>query len=198
MSFYRSLTLLWPGLPWAWLRGSWAGLILAVAFAVCLDMAVVNTWIWTEFVDVRVTLGIWAAAAVIWLVATASALAAFPPPLTSQRDATSERLFVSARDAYLARDWLTAETKLQTLLTICPTDGEAQLLLGTLLRRAGRFAEAKTALEQLTRSDAGMPWRHAIRRELQCLQRSAQERHEANENATLPLPSEAPQRQAAA
>ena len=198
MSFYRSLTLLWPGLPWAWLRGSWAGLILAVAFAVCLDMAVVNTWIWTEFVDVRVTLGIWAAAGVIWLVATASALAAFPPPLTSQRDATSERLFVSARDAYLARDWLTAETKLQTLLTICPTDGEAQLLLGTLLRRAGRFAEAKTALEQLTRSDAGMPWRHAIRRELQCLQRSAQERHEANENATLPLPSEAPQRQAAA
>ena len=198
MSFYRSLTLLWPGLPWAWLRGSWAGLILAVAFAVCLDMAVVNTWIWTEFVDVRVTLGIWAAAAVIWLVATASALAAFPPPLTSRRDATSERLFVSARDAYLARDWLTAETKLQTLLTICPTDGEAQLLLGTLLRRAGRFAEAKTALEQLTRSDAGMPWRHAIRRELQCLQRSAQERHEANENATLPLPSEAPQRQAAA
>lgn len=198
MSFYRSLTLLWPGLPWAWLRGSWAGLILAVAFAVCLDMAVVNTWIWTEFVDVRVTLGIWAAAAVIWLVATASALAAFPPPLTNQRDATSERLFVSARDAYLARDWLTAETKLQTLLTICPTDGEAQLLLGTLLRRAGRFAEAKTALEQLTRSDAGMPWRHAIRRELQCLQRSAQERHEANENATLPLPSEAPQRQAAA
>lgn len=198
MSFYRSLTLLWPGLPWAWLRGSWAGLILAVAFAVCLDMAVVNTWIWTEFVDVRVTLGIWAAAAVIWLVATASALAAFPPPLTSRRDATSERLFVSARDAYLARDWLTAETKLQTLLTIYPTDGEAQLLLGTLLRRAGRFAEAKTALEQLTRSDAGMPWRHAIRRELQCLQRSAQERHEANENATLPLPSEAPQRQAAA
>ena len=198
MSFYRSLTLLWPGLPWVWLRGSWAGLVLAVAFAVCLDMAVVNTWIWTEFVDVRVTLGIWAAAAAIWLVATASALAAFPPPLTSQRDATSERLFVSARDAYLARDWLTAETKLQTLLTIYPTDGEAQLLLGTLLRRAGRFAEAKTALEKLTRSDAGIPWRHAIRRELQCLKRSAQERHDANENATLPLPSEAPQRQAAA
>ena len=198
MSFYRSLTLLWPGLPWAWLRGSWAGLILAVAFAVCLDMAVVNTWIWTEFVDVRVTLGIWAAAAVIWLVATASALAAFPPPLTSQRDATSERLFVSARDAYLARDWLTAETKLQTLLTICPTDAEAQLLLGTLLRRAGRFAEAKNALEKLTRSDAGIPWRHAIWRELQCLKRSSQERHEANEEGTLPLPAEAPQRQAAA
>ena len=198
MSFYRSLTLLWPGLPWAWLRGSWAGLILAVAFAVCLDMAVVNTWIWTEFVDVRVTLGIWAAAAVIWLVATASALAAFPPPLTSRRDATSERLFVSARDAYLARDWLTAETKLQTLLTIYPTDGEAQLLLGTLLRRAGRFAEAKNALEKLTRSDAGIPWRHAINRELQCLNRSAQERHEANEEGTLPLPAEAPQRQAAA
>jgi hypothetical protein len=198
VSFYRSLTLLWPGLPWVWLRGSRAGLILAVAFAVCLDMAVVNTWIWTEFVDLRVTLGIWAAAAVIWLVATASALAAFPPPLTSQRDATSERLFVTARDAYLARDWLTAETKLQALLTLCPTDGEAQLLLGTLLRRAGRFAEAKTALEKLARSDAGIPWRHAIRRELQCLKRSEQEQHEATKDATLPLPSEPLRRQAAA
>ena len=198
MSFLRSLTLLWPGLPWVWLRGSRAGLVLALAFAICLDMAVVTTWIWTEFVDMRVTLGIWTAAAVIWLVATVSAVAAFPPPLTSRRDTATEQLFVDARDAYLARDWLTAETKLQTLLAISPTDGEAQLLVGTLLRRVGRLREAKIALEKLARSDAGLPWRHAIGRELQCLNRTEQQRHEATADATLPLPAEAPERQAAA
>lgn len=198
MSFLRFLTLFWPGLPWVWLRGSRAGLVLAVAFAICLDMAVVTTWIWTEFVDTRVTLGIWTAAAVIWLVATASAMASFPPPLTSRRDAATEQLFVDARDAYLARDWLKAETKLQTLLAISPTDGEAQLLFGTLLRRAGRFNEAKIALEKLARSDAGLPWRHAIGRELQCLNRTEQQRHEATADETLPLPAEAPPRQAAA
>ncbi len=198
MSFFRSLTLLWPGLPWAWLRGSRAGLVLAVAFAICLDMAVVTTWIWTEFVDLRVTLGIWTAAAVIWLVTTVSAVAAFPPPLTSRRDAATERLFVDARDAYLARDWLTAETKLQTLLSITPTDGEAQLLFATLLRRAGRLTEAKTSLEKLARSDAGLPWRHAIGRELQCLKRTEQDRAEAAADETLPLPTEAQPRRAAA
>lgn len=198
MSFLRSLTLLWPGLPWAWLRGSWAGLVLAIAFAVCLDMAVVTTWIWTEFVDLRVTVGVWTAAAVIWLVATLSAVSAFPPSLTSRRDAATERLFIDARDAYLARDWLTAETKLQTLLALTPTDGEAQLLFGTLLRRAGRLTEAKTALEKLARSDAGGPWRHAIARELQCLSRTETELREETPPATVALPDEPHRRQAAA
>ena len=198
MSFLRSLTLLWPGLPWVWLRGSRAGLVLAVAFAICLDMAVVTTWVWTEFVDPRVTLGIWTAAAVIWLVATVSAVAAFPPPLTSRRDAATEQLFVAARDAYLARDWLTAETKLQTLLAISPTDGEAQLLFGTLLRRAGRLNEAKSALEKLARSDAGLPWRHAIGRELQCLNRTEQPQHDEADDEPQSLPAEAQPRQAAA
>ena len=30
MSSPRYLTLLWPGLPWLWLRGSMAGLVLAL------------------------------------------------------------------------------------------------------------------------------------------------------------------------
>jgi len=51
-------------------------------------------------------------------------------------------------------------------LVVRPTDGEAQLLLGTLLRRVGRLPEARTALEKLARSDAGAPWRSAISREL--------------------------------
>lgn len=195
--FLRSITLIWPGLPWIWLRGSRAGLVLAIAFAICFDMAVTTTWIWTDFVDLQVTLGVWTAVAAIWIISTVSAVSAFPPPLTSRRDATTDRLFTEARDAYLARDWLAAETKLQTLLTLRPTDGEAQLLLGTLLRRAGRLKEAKKALEMLIRSDAGRPWGHAIQRELQCLARDFREQADESSVAT-PALNTAPDQRAAA
>jgi cytochrome c-type biogenesis protein CcmH/NrfG len=71
----------------------------------------------------------------------------------------------TARDAYLARDWLVAEKKLRAALSLAPTDGEAQLLLATLLRRVGREDEARGALEKLSRSDSGVPWRTEIARE---------------------------------
>ncbi|MDO7681325.1 MAG: tetratricopeptide repeat protein [Pirellulales bacterium] len=176
MSFFRSLTLIWPGLPWAWLRGSWAGLILATAFAICLNLCIISAWIWTSFIDLEMTFGIWTATAIIWIVSTVSAMSTFPQPLVSSRDEVTDTLFIDARDAYLAGDWLRAETKLQTILTLSPTDGEAQLLFGTLLRRVGRFVEAKKSLEKLERSDSGQPWQHAICHELSLIKRDLQER----------------------
>jgi len=162
----RYLTLLWPGLPWLWLRGSLAGLILALAFALVLDVAVISTWIWSGLVDLEIWLGLWTATAAVWLVATLSALSAFPPPIPAARDQATDALFLKARDAYLARDWLTAEMNLRALLQFSAMDGEAQLLLGTLLRRAGRWQESRKALEKLARSDSGGLWKSAIDREL--------------------------------
>jgi tetratricopeptide (TPR) repeat protein len=167
----RYLTLAWPGLPWLWLRGSAAGLVLAIAFAVVLDAAVLTTFIWSEIVELRVAVGLWTAAAAIWIVATVSAVSAFPPALPSGRDATVDAMFIAARDAYLSRDWLSAESKLRAALELAPTDGESQLLLATLLRRVGRLDEARDALGKLARSDAGAPWRSAIVRELDLLGR---------------------------
>lgn len=166
MRVLRPLTLVWPGLPWLWLRGSMAGLVLALAFAILLDMAIVATWIWTEFLELPIVIGLWAGVAVVWGIATVSAATTFPAPLQSGPDAAAEALFAAARDAYLARDWLAAETKLRSLLVVRPTDGEAQLLLGTLLRRVGRLREAREALDALSRSDAGATWRAAIAREI--------------------------------
>ena len=178
MSFLRSLTLIWPGLPWAWLRGSWAGLILATAFAICLNLCIITAWIWTSFIDLEMTFGIWTVTAIIWIVSTVSAVSSFPQPLVSYRDEVTDKLFIDARDAYLAGDWLKAETKIQTILTLSPTDGEAQLLFATLQRRVGRFKEAKKSLEKLERSDSGKPWEHAIRHELSLIKRDLQENAE--------------------
>lgn len=169
----RLFTLLWPGMPWLWLRGSLAGLVLAIAFALAVEVAMLTTWIWTELVELPISIGLWTAVAAVWLVATVSAVSAFPPPLRSGRDDATDTLFVKARNAYLARDWLLAETQLRTLLDLAPTDGEAQLLLGTLLRRAGRPAEARDALQKLARSDSGAVWKSAIAREIDLIAAAA-------------------------
>jgi hypothetical protein len=193
----RHLTLLWPGLPWLWLRGSLTGLVLALAFGVAVDVAVLTTWIWTGLVEPPVLIALWTATAAIWLVSTASAAAAFPPPIRSVRPEEADRLFLEARDAYLARDWVAAEARLRVLLDIAPTDGEAQLLLGTLLRRVGRTTEARQALEKLSRSDSGSVWRDAIAAELDRLDADAK----ALQSVILPLAAAAqtaPPRNAAA
>jgi len=192
MRVLRPLTLVWPGLPWLWLRGSVAGLVLAMAFAVVLDMAILSTWIWSEFLELPLVVGLWAATGLIWAIATVSAVTAFPTPLHAGHDPAADALFAAARDAYLGRDWLAAETKLRSLLTMRPTDGEAQLLLGTLLRRAGRRREARDALDKLSRSDSGAPWRSVIARELALLDADDPVSPEADDAAPaviLPLPT---------
>jgi hypothetical protein len=175
MAALRYLTLAWPGLPWLWLRGSRTGLVLALAFAVTVDVAVLTTFIWPELVGLEFTTALWTATAAIWLVATASAAAALPRPLPRVRAEAADALFVKARDAYLARDWVAAQAHLEELLALAPTDGEAQLLWGTLLRRLGRHGEARQALAQLSRSDSGGRWRAAITRELALLDEAARD-----------------------
>ena len=187
MTSLRYLTLVWPGLPWLWLRGSVAGLVLALAFAVSLDVAVVTTFVWPGLVELPFTIAVWAATGVVWLVSTVSAAAAFPPSLTRPPAAEIDPLFVKARDAYLARDWLVAETRLRQLLELAPTDGEAQLLLATLLRRVGRLDEARSALDKLSASDSGRRWRAAIAVERDRVEHGGT----GGEPATLPLASQA-------
>jgi len=190
MTAFRYLTLAWPGLPWLWLRGSRGGLVLAMAFAVSLDVAVVTTFVWPDLVELPITVAVWTAAAIVWLVSTVSALAAFPPPLAEPAPATVDPLFVKARDAYLARDFIAAEARLRELLELAPTDGEAQLLLATLLRRAGRLAEARDALEKLSVSDAGIRWRAAIASERSRIAAAARGEKGPEEPATLPVADE--------
>ena len=191
MHVFRHLTLVWPGLPWLWLRGSRSGLLLALAFAVTLDVAVTVTFIWSELVGLEPTIALWTAAAAVWMVSAVSAAAAFPPPIPRPRGAALDALFVRARDAYLARDWLAAQARLEELLAIAPTDGEAQLLWGTLLRRIGRHAEAREALAKLSRSDSGGRWQTAIARELALVDAAAADREApADAPRILPLSQE--------
>jgi hypothetical protein len=188
MRVVRLLTLVWPGLPWLWLRGSLLGLVLALAFAVALDATVLTTWIWTGLVDPPTAVALWASTAGIWILATVSAVRNFPAPLARGRSAEADALFLQARDAYLARDWARAEDALAAVLASAPTDGEAQLLLATLLRRVGRHDEARAALRKLSASDSGRPWRHAIAAERDRLDAATAPADHDHTPASLPLP----------
>lgn len=188
MTSLRYLTLLWPGLPWVWLRGSTAGLVLALAFAVSLDVALVTTCVWPDLAELPFAIAVWAATGVVWLASAVSAAAAFPPSLARPPAAETDPLFVKARDAYLARDWVVAETRLRELLDLSPTDGEAQLLLATLLRRVGRLAEARDALAKLSASDSGARWRAAVAVERARMETAGRGQTAADEPPTLPLP----------
>jgi tetratricopeptide (TPR) repeat protein len=196
MHALRYLTLAWPGLPWLWLRGSLSGLVLALAFAVSLDIAILGTFIWSGLFELQLTVGLWAAVAAIWLISTVSAAAAFPPSISTPRRDQADALFARARDSYLARDWVQAEARLRELLAISPTDGEAQLLHATLLRRTGRPAEAKKALEKLAHSDSGAAWTHEIAGELRRLDGPPEPSESPQGPSVLPLRDESGRQEA--
>jgi thioredoxin-like negative regulator of GroEL len=162
--------------------------VLALAFAVALDAGIVTTFIWPDLVELPITIAVWAGVAVIWLASTVSAAAAFPAPIARPPAADVDPLYAKARNAYLARDWVVAETRLRELLVIAPTDGEAQLLMATLLRRVGRLAEARDALEKLSASDSGIRWRRAIASEMKHVAAARPGDKTEDEPVTLPLP----------
>lgn len=191
MAVFRYLTLVWPGLPWLWLRGSRSGLVLALAFALAVDVGLLTTFIWPELVGLGFSITLWTAVSAIWLVSTASAASALPRPLPRARGVAADALFARARDAYLARDWVAAQAHLQELLAMAPTDGEAQLLWATLLRRVGRHAESREALAQLSRSDSGRRWHAAIVRELALVDAGAADAAPGDGPTLLPLGPEA-------
>ncbi|MEO1992263.1 MAG: hypothetical protein ABGW78_10060 [Pirellulales bacterium] len=194
MGFFRSLTLIWPGLPWLWLRGSIGGLVIALAFAVLLDIAILTTWIWSDVVDLQISMGIWTTTFAVWILATTSAVSRFPARIPKKQHARVEILFVEARNAYLAHNWLTAETKLRSLLALAPTDGEAQLMLITMLRRVNRIQEARHALEQLSRSDSGALWQKEINRERLLLEDASQMDEKQENECFLRTKTRAPAR----
>ncbi|MEM1305409.1 MAG: hypothetical protein AAGG46_10965 [Planctomycetota bacterium] len=60
---------LWPGLPHLWIRGSWAGLILAVGFTALLHTTVLGTLVWPEWLPPRVLLGCGGTLGLLWIAA---------------------------------------------------------------------------------------------------------------------------------
>jgi signal transduction histidine kinase len=169
MRWARWFTPLWPGLTQLWFSGAWWGLAIGCGFAWLLNLAVVSTLVWTEWIDPWSRLGVWVLLIVVWgvsLTLSFRQLLGFDPDQTAK---TAEDLFRHAQREYLSGNWIKAEQLLTQLLAANGKDVDAQLMMVSLLRRIGQLAEASERLRRLAAMDGAEKWRSEIQREQQLL-----------------------------
>lgn len=167
---------LWPGLPHLWVRGSLAGLTLALAFSVLLNVLVLATLVWPAWLESRLKFACAGTAVALWLAAlweTRGELrrlaaerqkADDAEPAETDRTTTvpNDSLLREAQTSYLRGDWLTAERRLREAIRRDRDDFEARFWLVSVLRTAGRHRHAERLLRRVERLDAAAAWRHEI------------------------------------
>lgn len=160
---------LWPGLPQLWIAGDWSGLALAVGFACLVNLLLLTSLHWTEWLDAGLKIAGWTAVSVLWCASAVSGWRWMSRQKQSATRAGEQDLFPRALGEYLKGNWYEAEVACHELLRRAAGDVEARLLLATLLRRTRRFPEARGQLEQLTRLDAAAAWEAEIASEYERL-----------------------------
>ncbi|WP_146442524.1 tetratricopeptide repeat protein [Botrimarina colliarenosi] len=167
---------LWPGLPHLWVRGSLAGLTLALAFSVLLNVLVLATLVWPAWLESRLKFACAATAVVLWFAALWETRGELRR-LAAERDAAdsdepavplpseitvNDQLLTEAQTNYLRGDWLAAERLLRQAIRRDRDDFEARFWLVSVLRSAGRLRHAERLLRRVERLDAAAAWRHEI------------------------------------
>lgn len=155
--FFRSMAL-WPGYRGLWFRGDFTSLLIAVNFAVVLDVALLSTFIWTEWLSTKAIVALWS---IICLSAVTSFLFSFRSLETRSRRMRIEevdRLFREAQSNYLRGEYVDAEASLHRILNSGTEDMEAALLLASILRRTNRPEQARNWLDRLEKFEAANRW----------------------------------------
>jgi tetratricopeptide (TPR) repeat protein len=185
-------------LPHLWVRGSLAGLTLALAFSVLLNVLVLATLVWPAWLESRLKVACAATAVVLWLAALWETRGELRR-LAAERDAAekaaddevteptiprNDRLLSEAQTSYLTGDWLTAERKLREAIRRDRDDFEARFWLVSVLRSAGRHRHAQRLLRRVERLDAAVAWRHEIADEHRRLDQLLQPETDQQDSAT--------------
>ncbi len=163
----------WPGLVRLWKQGSRIGFLWAVAAALCLNATLVAWLIWPEWLRFPVPHVLISVTFVVWVSGGLDGIRAQREMRARSEEDPHLDLFLSARTEYLRGHWLEADRLLVQLLESSPEDAEARLLRATLLRHAGRQAEARDQLRRLQRWNRAAIWNLEIGREWDRLSRPA-------------------------
>ena len=180
MSWGPSLLCCWPGLPGLWYQGRWTSLILAIGFAVLLNLTLVATFIWTDlFQDDSFPAIAWPVLLLFWLATTMVARRNLPDVMSlTGEDHSSvvhddtddvDSLFIDARREYLKGHWQEARGLLQRQLRHHPRDIESRLMLATLFRHTRQFDAARSELDHLRKYDPAVIWKNEMDREQELL-----------------------------
>jgi len=181
MNWGPALLCFWPGLPGLWYRGRWSSLILAVAFAVLLNLTIVASFIWTGiFEDDAFPSIAWPMLLLIWFASVMIARRKLPDVMSLTKDDSLraadtesaeavDALFIEARREYLRGHWDEAQSLLQRQLKHYPRDIESRLMLATLFRHTRQFDDSVTQLNQIEKYDPSIIWKNEIARERELL-----------------------------
>lgn len=163
----------WPGLARLWHQGSRVGLLWAIVAAVVLDLTLVAWLVWPEWLHFPVPQLLVSVTFAIWVAGGFDGIRSQREMRTRSEEDPHLDLFLSARTEYLRGRYLEADRLLAQLLEVSPEDVEARLLRATLLRHAGRQAEAREQLRRLQRWNRAAHWNLEIGREWDRLSRPA-------------------------
>jgi hypothetical protein len=178
------MTSLWPGFARLWRRGDIQGLLIALSFAVVLNLALVVTFAperilpdWGVAGELWPTVLAWVFVLSFWIVGVRAGqrVASRLKEPSKTIDPELEARFVAAQQQYLRGHWIEAETLLKQLLAVNPEDCEARLLLASVERRSGLSGDARRTLVSLQEMPAAGRWHLEIERELAILNAASSE-----------------------
>lgn len=160
------------------MRGSWAGLLVAVGFTALANVLLLASLVFGEWIPLETQLVGYGALTVVWLLARWQTRAerranlavadehdeadGSTTELSQGVPAERDVLFREAQGHYLRNDWVATEQLLLKLLKQDSRDVESRLMLATLWRHQGRGREARRQLDRLGRLEAAEPWQHEI------------------------------------
>lgn len=166
---------LWPGLARLWMRGDWSALLLAIGFSLLLNVALISTFVWPEWIGAGFNTVVWPVLAAVWAICCWSTWqqreelfvppAGIPGTPAKTDSASYDRLYIEAQSEYLKGKPAAAEVLLERQLQRYPRDAASRLMLATLLRRTGRWSEAVGQLDELEKLDQALQWRFEILQE---------------------------------
>ncbi len=168
MRLWQALVSLWPGGLWLVQYGAASGFWLASGFAVLLNGAIYCQWIAPDNAAGPVRIPLWIALGAYWVWAKHWERRRWEQAIVLA-DEGADDLLRKAQRAFLKRDWSEAERLLRCVLAMMADDIEARLLLASVLRRAGRQAEAWRQLRRAEQTVGSTRWQWEIHREYQLL-----------------------------
>lgn len=167
----------WPGLPGLWYRGRWSSLILALAFSMVLNGAILSSFIWTEILFDRTFPAVaWPFILMFWSLTAWLAFQNLPDVMAVKTQSVNtvfdnpDTLFIDARSEYLKGHWQEAEKLLLRQLYQSPRDVESRLMLATLYRHTRQFNDAQQQQQTLAKFDESEVWQNEIIREQRLLE----------------------------
>ena len=181
----------WPGLPQLWIRGSWAGLVVAVGFTALANTLLLAISVFHDWMAINsILLGVGLLATIClgawwrsrhWRHATGFSTTGLNPQgqkgdpaataaagesagegVVYKEEEQREGMFREAQRKYLQNDWVRTEQLLLKLLKQDSRDVESRLMLATLWQHQGRQAEALRQLDRLERLEAASRWQYEI------------------------------------